>query len=268
MAEVALIILAFIWPPMVAWLVLTLLPRSIGKFMEKEIERRSDVKLERIKAEIQSSYSTLQTSADVLMASSSGMHPHIIEAVSVLWSTVNKMREKFAGLTAFDSIILAEEAEQAFANQKDSQYQRILEFVRPYQNVFDELNASPFLCSDLDRHRLFCGDKVWLLFYTIRAVFMRGALLISWSFERGQFQDWRNDRPMGQLFETIIPAEVVEQGRKSSSHGLSTLVARLEAEFLHEAARAMSGSKAMADSLADVQSIMLLQNAKLAEKGK
>ena len=45
-------------------------------------------------------------------------------------------------------------------------------------------------------------------------------------------------------------------------------LAQLEAEFLHEATRVMSGSKAMADSLANVQSIMLLQNAKVAEHEK
>ncbi len=269
MSDALLAILLLVWPPIAAWLILKLLPSSITKFVEKEIERRSDAKLERIKADIQGSYSTLKTSVDVLMASSSGMHSHIIEAVSELWATVVKMREKFSGLTAFDAFILAEEAELAFANQNDPQNQRILEFVRPHQGGLEnELRESTLFSSDLDRHRLFCGDKLWLIFYAIRAVLMRGSLLMSWSFERHEFQDWRKDHGMSQLFGMVIPADVVAQARNSKFNGLSMLVSRLEAEFLHEAARVMSGSKAMADSLADVQSIMLLQNAKIAEQRK
>lgn len=72
-----LAVAAIAWPPIAAWLVLKLIPSSISKYVEKEIERRSDAKLEAIKAEIQGSYSTLKTSVDVLTATNSGMQARI-----------------------------------------------------------------------------------------------------------------------------------------------------------------------------------------------
>jgi hypothetical protein len=62
--------------------------------------------------------------------------------------------------------------------------------------------------------------------------------------------------------------EAVKKVRESKFNGLADALSQLEAEFLHEATRVMSGSKAMADSLADVQALILLQNAKIAEGQK
>ncbi len=269
MTETFYLLLWIAWPPIAAWLVLKLIPSSIAKFIEKEIERRSDTKLERVKAEIQSSYSTLKTSVDVLTASNSGMHPHIIESVSSLWGTIVTMREQFGSLVAFDSIVLRKEASEAFADQDASPYTKLLEFVRLHEgDLQNPIRAANYFSAGLDNHRLFCGDRLWLIFYVLRAVMLRASILIAWSFEKREFQDWRKDAGVKQLLESVLPEDFVEQVRNSIFNGLSTALARLEAEFLHEAARVMSGSKAMADSLADVQAIMLLQNAKVAEQAK
>lgn len=93
MTDTAPTILAVIWPPVAAWLVLKLIPSSIEKYVDKEIERRSDIKLEKVKADLQGSYSTLKTSVDLLTSSNSGIQPHIIGAVSELWSTHDRDEE-------------------------------------------------------------------------------------------------------------------------------------------------------------------------------
>lgn len=82
------------------------------------------------------------------------------------------------------------------------------------------------------------------------------------------YQDWRKDDGIKQLLTSALSAEYVEKVKGKRFGGLQMALAQLEAEFLHEATRVMSGSKAMADSLANVQSIMLLQNAKVAEREK
>lgn len=265
MPNTLIALVAFLWPLAAAWIIFRLFPTTISKFVEKEIERRSDSKLERIKAELQGSYSTLRSSVDVLLASNSGVRPHIIDSVATLWSNIVAMREHCGGLLVFDSLFLPEEAQHAFSNRQDPQEQRILAFVSRHE---DELSItdSPFFGADLERHRLFSGDRAWLIFYAIRAVLGRAALLVSRSFKDGKFHDWRDDDPMHQLMGLVVPSEAIAEARMPSIGGLSKVLTRMEAEFLHEATRVMSGSKAMADSLADVQRIMLLQNAEIAAK--
>lgn len=262
----SLALLALAWPFVVAWLVFKLFPATLTKFLGKEIDRRSDAKLERLKAELQGSYSTLKTSVDVLAANNSDMRPHIIDAVSALWVNLLDMRTKFGGIVAFDSITLAEEAKEAFSKGK---HENILNYVRSFEGDIssNELFVS-YENENLDRFRLFCGDRVWLIFYIYRAVIMRNAFLISLSFKDKSYNDWRKDDGIRQLLSSLLPENDLQKIRQSSFGGLANALSRLETDFLHEAARVMSGSKAMAESLSDMQAMMLLQNAKIAQEGK
>jgi hypothetical protein len=269
MSNNVLAFIAILWPPIAVWLVLKLVPSSVTKFVEKEIERRSDTKLERTKAEIQGAYSTLKNSVDMLTASNSGLHPHIIDAVTALWAAIIKMRNEFGGLSGFDSIILAEEAKEAFANQGDVKNAKILNFVRAHEgDLQNPLRAQALFDEDFDKHRLFCGDRLWLIFYVLRAIHMRNSLLISWSFQKNEFQDWREDDGIKQLLGATLQKDFVKQVMESKFGGFSKAVAQLESDFLHESVRVMSGSKAMAESLADVQATMQLQNAIIAKNTK
>ncbi len=263
MENVALTALTVAWPPVASWLVLKLLPASITRYIEKEIDRRSDVKLEALKAELQSAYSSVKTSVDTLNASNSGMRPHIIEAVTALWDQMNRMREDFSGVTGFDSIVLPEEAQEIFSVRRNA---RILRFV---QNFEDKAYAHGLMIeyntAKPDNHRLFCGDRPWLLFYTYRAVVFRSALLITESYRLANYRDWRTDKGIDQLLSGILPANEIADLRNAKFGGLTATLSRIEGDFLHEATRVMSGSKAMADSLSDMQAIIQLEHAKVAQ---
>lgn len=266
MLNAAWLFVMLLWSPLAILLFLKFLPSLAGKFLAKEIERRSDIRLERIKADLEGSYSTLKTSVDVLVAGNSGMRSHIISAVSALWQAMIKMRDEYGSLVAFDSIILAEEADKAFADQQNPKHAKICALVGAHADERPLRRDSPMNDSELEHHRLFCGDRLWLIFYTYRATLGRSSLLISWSFQQGSFRDWRRDDPIAQLFGMVLSVETLREARETKLNGLNSLFGRLEAEFLHEAARVMSGSKVMADSLSDMQSIMLLQNAKIGER--
>jgi hypothetical protein len=123
-----------------------------------------------------------------------------------------------------------------------------------------------FFNSDLQKHHLFCGDKLWLHFNIFRSILARNAMLLTWSYEKASLRDWREDSGMRQLIGASLPAEAVSQLIKSQFGGLNNALAQIETLFLHEATRVMSGSKAMADSLADVQATMLLQTAIVAQQ--
>lgn len=254
-----------IWPPIAVFLALKLLPSSVTHFVQKEIDRRSDAKLERVKAEIQSSYSTLKTSIDILMARNSAINPHAIDAVKALWATMLNMRTDFGGVITFDSVILASEAEEAFSRADKSA--KMLDFVRSIDAEAKHFAlAKNHLHSEMDNHRLFCGDRLWLIFYIYRAILARFSLLITYSFEQSKYKDWRNDDPGKTLLQAVLPTADVDTMFESKFAGLHNLFGRLEAEFLHEATRVMTGSKALAESLADTQALMQLENAKIAAK--
>ena len=126
--------------------------------------------------------------------------------------------------------------------------------------LFTEFNGN-----EMDRHRLFSGDRLWLIFHIFRAVHLRYGYILSQSFERQQFVDWSKDNGIAQLLGSVLVQSDITKMRAMELGGLAAATSRLEADFLHEATRVMSGSKAMADSLSDMHSILLLQNAKVGK---
>lgn len=75
MSDIVMLAASIAAPVIFGFVFAKLLPGAITKFVDKEIERRSDIKLEKVKGEIQGSYSTLKSSVDMLTASNSGLHP-------------------------------------------------------------------------------------------------------------------------------------------------------------------------------------------------
>lgn len=265
MSDWALFIAAIAVQAIFVFVFLKLLPGAIMKFADKEIERRSDIKLEKVKGEIQGSYSALKSSMELLTASNSGLHPHIIGTVEELWGLVVKMKHDFSGMVTFDSIFLAGEAAEAFKDE--GAHANLIAYVEKHRDEFQNLHENgAVLEQDLDKHRLFSGDRLWLIFFVVRAVYMRSSLLIARSFQEHDYVDWRKDDGIRQLLTTVLPVDVVEKITARTAGGLSAAIDQLEARFLHEATRVMSGSKSMSDSLADMQSILLLENAKIAGK--
>lgn len=265
MSDIAWPIALIVAQAILGFILLKFLPSAITRFVDKEIERRSDIKLEKIKGEIQGSYATLKSSMDVLTASNSGLHPHIIETVTVLWGLIVTMKHSFSGMVAFDTVVLANEAAEAF--QDEVGHANLIAYVEKHRNEFDNLAANgAVLEPNLDKHRLFSGDRLWLIFFIIRAVYMRSSLLIARSFQTNDYVDWRLDDGIRQLLSAVLPEALVADVRARPAGGLTVAIDQLEARFLHEATRVMSGSKAVADSLADMQSILLLENARVAGK--
>lgn len=263
MKSIILSVLAVGWPVVASWLVLKLFPGVLTKFITKEVDRRSDAKLERLKADLQGAYSTLKNSVDVITATNAGMHPHIVASVTGLWAHMLLIRDRFGTSVGFDSTFTAEEAGLAF---RGTDHPNLLEYVRAFEcdmfanPLFTELNGN-----EMDRHRLFSGDRLWLIFHIFRAVHLRYGYLLTQSFERRDFVDWRKDNGIGQLLGSVLSKSDVSSVRAMDLGGLVAATSRLEADFLHEATRVMSGSKAMADSLSDMHSILLLQNAKIGK---
>lgn len=265
MSDTILFIAIWVAPAIFGFVFLKLLPGAITKYVDKEIERRSDIKLEKLKGQIEGSYSTLKTSMEMLTASNTGLHPHIIDSVSALWKLIVQMKHDFSGMITFDRLFLANEAAEAF--QDEANHQNLIVFVEKHRDELANFAANGALLEpNLDQHRLFCGDKLWLIFFIVRVVYLRSSLLIARSFQKHDFDDWRKDDVIRQQLSAVLPIEFINDVRAREIGGLSIAISQLEAEFLHEATRVMSGSKGMADSLTNMQSVLQLQNAEIAAK--
>jgi len=260
------LLLAFIVAQgVIGYVSLRLLPSTLTKFVEKEIERRSDTKLEKVKAEVHGAYGTLKSSVDLLSATNSHLQPEVIETVKTLWNLIVTMKGTFGPLVTCDQVFLPTEIAEAFKNE--AEHKSIIQFLEPYRDdATMPMQNGAVLEPGLDRHRLFCGDRLWLIFFAIRAIYMRTSMLVSVSFKEHEYRDWRKDGGVKQLLGAALKPDVVAQVTGRETGGLSLAVDQLEAEFLHEATRVMSGSKAVADSLSDVQAVMLLENAKIAAR--
>jgi hypothetical protein len=267
-----LAIIAILWPPLLAVVVLKVFPDLVGKILLKAMEHKSELRLtrlkdelaretslqvERAKAEFQASYATLKTSVDVLSTGQSGMRAEIIAAVSMLWATIMELRAEFGGLVTFDMVFTTDEISGAIDGSGNAKLLAWVERYRDKQKL-DEKSLS-FMRSEIDAGRLFCGDRLWLLFFVTRAIYIRLALLANKSLADRRYHGWRKDRAIPVQLASVLPADVIKIARENQFDGLQSAMSRLEADFLHEATRVMSGSKAISDSLSDMQAVMLLE---------
>ncbi len=80
----------------------------------------------------------------------------------------------------------------------------------------------------------------------------------------GKYTPLIEDAGIVQLLTAVLPQDLVVHAKTDQLNGLVGLIGQLEGEFLKEAARVMSGSKAVAESLADMQATQQLQTREVA----
>jgi hypothetical protein len=229
-----------------------------------ELDRSSNLTVERAKAAISADYGTLKSSMDFLSTSQSGLRAHSVEAVQTLWRDVLELKSAMAGLWMFEQILTAEE-KQAVMSGKD---QRGRNYINPYlsERAY-RAHIDPLLTSEAERQRPFCGERLWLIFVIIRKVHLRSAFLTQQAVERRRHKRLLDDNGINQLLTTVLSEKAIAEAKAQPFNDLNILVAQLEGFFLQEAVRVMSGSKAVAESLADMQATLLLQT-KVLQAGR
>lgn len=88
---------------------------------------------------------------------------------------------------------------------------------------------------------------------------LRSAWLMNKHIHDGVYIPMLKDHGLTQLFHEVVDAETFKKAQADRHGGFNALVGRLEALFLQEAARTMSGSSRVADGLSDMHAAMLLQ---------
>ena len=90
--------------------------------------------------------------------------------------------------------------------------------------------------------RPFVSDRLWSLFFVVRAVYGRLAVLMGMSYQNKQYVDWTTDDLMNTLVSLVLTPEVIAEG-KNRLGGFSDVICRnLETAFLEEARRVLDGN--------------------------
>ena len=269
-------------------------PDILGKFMFKAVEHRSEirlirlrdelsrdtaihierlktelasdasVKVEAVKAELQGAYSTLRTSVDIISAGQSGLRTETITVVREMWKMILRLRLEFGDLFTFYSILLPKEIERVFSEGQPPRIVRMVERYRDEGKLTARIND--FVGTQVEEGRLFAGEKLWLIYHSTRAFHLRLALLTSGSLKDHKYRDWSSDELIDYALRSVLAGNVVDRIKEAQTRGVQEAIGRLEAEFLHEANRVMSGSRALADSLSDIQATLRLEHQKVADR--
>lgn len=276
--------------------VLKVFPDLMGKFLFKAVEQRTDshlaklrdelargtavhvenlkaglarnvsLEIEAAKAELQTAYSTLRTSVDIVSAGQSGLRTEIIGVAREMWKAIVRYRSEFGDLYTFYGILKTSEIKLVFSDGKPPQIASMIERYHDENKVLRRLEE--LRAAQLDEGRLFVGEKLWLIFHSTRMFHFRIALLTSFSMKHRKYQDWCTDSLIGYALNSVLTADTVAALKAQLIGGVPEAIGHFEAEFLREANRVMSGSSAFATSLSDIQATLQTEHQRVAERRK
>jgi hypothetical protein len=229
--------------------------------IKAELGRETNRKIETLKSD----NSTLQSSIDLLSANQGEIRARRLVAVEKMWNVFLQMNDKFSGVAFLDMILLPDELDDFFRGDWQKPRADYLKgIVGRYAkedatfNIFKESGAM-----EIETERPFYGEKIWIIFYVLRAVYGRCALLIARSLEKKQFQNWKDDQHLATVVGMVLPQKIVDTARAMRSQGLQAIIFHLNQEFLVEADNLLSGTKTTAKLLPNYQAMLMEERDKL-----
>ena len=239
----------FLWT-----LLIRVVPSILSTGIVKHIEHQHDRKLEEAKAELQASYSTLKTSVDFFSATQPELRSKMIESVETLWGAALSLEEEYKDIIFLDSIFLPREINEGLHPRSESQVYQIAQEYQDASFFTEKLQRAK--ASSAGMERLFVGDRLWLIYDTISRVYGRFGFLIRKSTQQEKYFSWQDDPLFISILENVLSSDIIDNAKTEILGGLRMLIAYLQAEFLKEAARVMSGSQAFAEALSDLQATL------------
>ena len=160
-------------------------------------------------------------------------HQRQIEAVERIWQVLKKLESEFSSIVFVDTILTPQELDALF---RDRQHSQIAAYVGEYADETIALrkfeNAGANLVAS---ERPFVTHRLWSVFFILKAIYGRTALLLSNSFRERRFVNWREDSGCDELLRSILPAHAVENAKGQLCYGLRTAIDYLENQFIAEA---------------------------------
>jgi hypothetical protein len=152
-------------------------------------------------------------------------------AVEKLWNVLLQMNDKFYGVVYLDTILLPDELDEFFRGHKPlSDYMRAIVGQYAHEDAsFNNFKESG--STEIEKERPFFGEQMWIIFYVLRAVYGRCALLIARSLEKKQFQNWREDEHLADVIGMVLPQQVMDAAKAMKLQGLQSIILHLNQAF-------------------------------------
>lgn len=230
------VVIVFLWT-----LLIRVVPAILGTGITKRIEHQYDRKLEETKAVLQSSYSTLKTSVDFLSAAQPELRLKMIESVEKLWGAVLSHEEECSEIIFLDSILLPNEIDQNLRPGGNDKVYHIVQQYQDFSSVTEKMNRANKLSTGMER--LFVGDRLWLIYDTIRRVYYRVGFLICKSIEQGQYIRWQNDSFFMSILDNVLPDNVIDKAKKKRLKDYEQLLPISKLNFLKKQPLSCPGLK-------------------------
>jgi hypothetical protein len=251
-------------------------PDFIGGALLKSIDRRNSIEIENLRNELnqktqrdlehlRADYATLKSSTDFLTANQSELRSKMIAATEMLWNSMLEIRKSLGDVTFIETVFLPGELEEAFSGRARADLISPLEKYRHQGHVASKVMEHGI--DNFSKQRLFVGDRLWLIYYVFGGLHFRIGLLVQRSFKESKYSGWRDDNGIRQLLIAVLGEERVKPLYTNTFPMMSSVIATLEAEFLKEAMRIMSGSKFFAESVTDVQATLQFETQRAREAG-
>jgi hypothetical protein len=224
-----------------------------------ELDRDTNIKIETLKSD----NSTLQSSVDLLLANQSEIRARRLVAVEKMWNVLLQMNDKFSGVVHLDTILLPEELDEFFGRRRPLP-DYIQAIVNQYAkedasfNIFEEIGTM-----DIEKERPFLGEQMWVIFYVLRAIYGRCAMLISTSIKKTKFQNWKEDKHLASIVGMVLPQQVMDTAKAMRGQGLQSLILHLNRAFLEEADKVLSGAKTTQSLLPNYQAMLMEERDKI-----
>lgn len=96
---------------------------------------------------------------------------------------------------------------------------------------------------DLEAARPFVSDRLWSLFFVIRAIYGRLGILAAKSVDQKQYLDWRHDELLNELLGQVLAEDLIARSKKLKHSAFQQVICpNLEVAFLAEARQVLMGN--------------------------
>ena len=162
-----------------------------------------------------------------------------IAAVDTLWRNIVGMGDYYSDAFSLVRLCTPQELTNVLGG-KHPALMRFFEANYKKSPLCGEL-APNMTDPDIPATRPFVSDRLWSLFFVIRAVHGRLNYLLATSYENKQYSDWTTDDFMNKLVRQVLAPEIITQGKNRLGGFADVICRNLETAFLEETRRVLDG---------------------------
>ena len=167
-----------------------------------------------------------------------------IKAVDTLWRTLIMIDDYSGAARYLADLFTVEELNEVLRGERKGTLDVMFKECRERFSMHAPVEPPPEVTdSAVKATRPFVSDKLWSLFFVVRAVYMRLGFLAAQSVEKEQYVDWRTDSGINQLLEQVLPRALILRSKELALSSFGTVISpSLEAAFLAEARQVLVGN--------------------------